>query len=218
MTPFNEFVLSQLPSPPARVLEVGCGPEGGVAPTLAAAGYDVLAIDPRAPEGPLFRPIALEELDDPGPFAAVVASRVLHHVHPLGAALDKLAALAPLLVLDEFAPELLNGPTQDWYERQHRLLAASGQEPPGPPDFDRWRADHQDVIPSNVLLQELRARYEELSLEQRPYLYRWLGGTATEPLEEPLIGADAIHATGVRWVGRSRGLSASSGDAVSCIA
>src|SRR6266542_1582962 len=73
---FTEFALSQLPGPPRRVLEVGCGYQGGVAPALAAAGYDVLAIDPDAAEGPLYRAIALEELDDPGPFDAVVAGRV----------------------------------------------------------------------------------------------------------------------------------------------
>ena len=100
---FSEYVLSQLPPPPRRVLEVGCGPEGGVAPHLAAAGHEVLAIDPDAPEGPLYRRMTIEELDDPGGFDAIVAGRVLHHVRPLGAALDKLATLAPLLVLDEFA-------------------------------------------------------------------------------------------------------------------
>src|SRR6266540_4211333 len=93
---FTAFALSQLPKPPRRVLEVGCGHEGGVAPGLAVVGYDVLAIDPHAPEGPLYRQVSLEELDDPGPFDAVVAGRVLHHVHPLGPALDKLAARSQL--------------------------------------------------------------------------------------------------------------------------
>ena len=48
------FVLSQLPPPPARVLEVGCG-AGELALALDAAGYDVVAVDPRAPDGPIFR-------------------------------------------------------------------------------------------------------------------------------------------------------------------
>jgi hypothetical protein len=200
---FADFVLAHLPPPPARVLEVGCGAEGGVAYALDAAGYDVLAIDPHAPEGPLFRQITLEELDEPGPFDAVVAGRVLHHVAPLGAGLDRLARLALLLVVDEFAPERLNGATQDWYEAQHRTLVASGREPDGPADLDRWRADHPDVAPSETVLAELRARYDELAFERRPYLYRWLGGPATEPLEETLIGAGAIDAVGLRWVGRS---------------
>ena len=203
MTAFTDFVLSQLPPPPARVLEVGCGPEGGVTPALAAAGYDVLGIDPLAPEGELFRPISLEELDDRGPFDAVVASRVLHHVHPLGPALDKLARLAPLLVLDEFAWEQLDAATQDWYENQHRLLSAAGHQPSGPSDLTQWRQEHADIHPSDVLLDELRARYRVTFFERRPYLYRWLGGPATEALEQTLLGAGAIRAIGFRWVGTS---------------
>src|SRR5881628_2920943 len=108
---FTEFALSQLPAPPSRILEVGCGREGGVAPALARAGYDVLAIDPDAPEGELYRQVTLEELDDPGPFDAIVAGRVLHHVQPLAQALDKLVALAPQLIIDEFAWNHMDEPT-----------------------------------------------------------------------------------------------------------
>jgi Methyltransferase domain len=204
MSGFDTFVLSQLPPPPGRVLEVGCGEEGGVAPQLAAAGYDVLAIDPDAPAGPLYRRTTLQELDDAGPFAAVVAGRVLHHVHPLEPALDKLAGLAPLLVLDEFARERIDADAQAWYERQHRALRAAGQEPDGPPDLDEWRARHPDVHPSHVLLAALRERFRELVYEQRPYLYRWLRGVATESLEEGLVASRAIPAIGWRWVGASR--------------
>src|SRR4051812_4801038 len=94
---FTEDALSPLTAAPGRVLEVGCGYEGGVAPALDEAGYDVLAIDPEAPPGPLYRAIELEDLEDPGPFDGVVAGRVLHHVHPLDAALNKLVALSPLI-------------------------------------------------------------------------------------------------------------------------
>jgi len=45
---FADFVLEQLPDSAARVLEVGCGSEGGIARALAAAEYAVLAIDPHA--------------------------------------------------------------------------------------------------------------------------------------------------------------------------
>jgi hypothetical protein len=210
---FTEFALSHLPRPPGRILEVGCGREGGVAPALADAGYDVLAIDPEAPAGPLYRRIALEELDDPGPFDAVVAGRVLHHVHPLGPALDKLTRLAPVLVLDEFASNHMDDTTVDWYERQHRALVAAGADPKGPPDLTAWRAEHQDLHPYETLRSEIDARYEERYFEWRPYFYRWLNGPATEPLEETLIEAGAIRPVGFRYAGVRRDTVRSSADA-----
>src|SRR5919109_1317530 len=132
---FTAFALAQLPAPPRRVLEVGCGREGGVAPDLAAAGHDVIAIDPDAPDGPFYRQTTLEEFDDTQAFDAVVAGRVLHHVQPLAPALDKLVRFAPLLILDEFAWNHMDPATVDWYERQHRALVAAGTEPKGPPDL-----------------------------------------------------------------------------------
>jgi hypothetical protein len=201
---FTEFTLSQLARPPLRILEIGCGWEGGLALELAAAGYDVLAIDPEAPEGKLYRQVTLEELDDPGPFDAVVAGRVLHHVHPLGPALDKLARLARLLVLDEFAWNHMDAPTVDWYESQHRLLVAAGREPKGPSDLGEWCAKHSDLHSYETLRAELDARYEERSFEWRPYFYRWLGGPTSEGLETALIDAGAIRSIGFRYAGVRR--------------
>ena len=210
---FKEYALLQLAPPPGRVLEVGCGHEGGVAPALSAAGYDVLAIDPNAPDGPLYRRVTLEELDDPGPFDAVVAGRVLHHVQPLGAALDKLAGLAPLLLLDEFAWNHMDEPTIEWYESQHRVLVAAGREPNGPPDLGEWRARHSDLHPYETLRTEVDARYEERHFEWRPYFYRWLAGPASESLEEGLIAAGAIRPIGFRYAGVKRETVRSSADA-----
>ena len=201
MTTFADFLLEDLPPPPARVLEVGCGRTGGVTPALVEAGYDVLAIDERAPEGERFRQVTLEQLEEPAEFDAVVAERVFHHVHPLGEALDKVARLAPLFLLDEFAWERIDDSARDWYERQYRALAAAGREPPGPRDLAEWRETWDDLHPSDVLRRELAARFEQRLYEDRPYLYRWLDGPATEPLEQALIDARAIQPIGFRWVG-----------------
>jgi len=200
---FTPFVLSQLPAPPVRVVEIGCGPKGGITPALVAAGHDAIGVDPRAPNGGRFRAIPLEELGEDR-FDAVVGERVLHHVEPLGPALDKLAQLAPLLVLEEFAWEQMDGPTRDWYEAQHRALRAAGVEPVGPSDWARWEDEHVDLHRSDVLRRELAEHYDERHFEWRPYLYRWLGGPATRQLEQGLIDAQGIRPLGFRWVGVSR--------------
>lgn len=210
---FADFVLAQLPRPPARVLEVGCGPEGGIAPTLSGAGYDVLAIDPDAPTGPLYRRIALEQLDDPESFDATAAERVLHHVHPLDPALDKLATLAPLVLVDEFAWNHMDDATIEWYEARHRQLRAAGQAPKAPSVFPEWLARHPDLHPYETLRRELDSRYELRHFEQRPYLYRWLRDPATRALEEAAIAAGTIQPIGWRYAGVRRETVRSSADA-----
>ena len=50
----------------------------------------------------------------------------------------------------------------------------------------------------------LDARYETRDFEWRPYLYRWLGGPATEALEEALIESGALRPIGFRYTGRAR--------------
>src|SRR5688500_8052394 len=111
------FVLGELPPPPARVLEIGCG-AGELAVEVAEAGYEVLAIDPAAPAGPIFRQTTLEKLGDFGAFDAVVASRSLHHIQDLDAAVERMhGLLAPggRLILVEFAWERMDSDTGDWY-------------------------------------------------------------------------------------------------------
>ena len=202
MSDFATFVLEHLPPAPARVLEVGCGNEGGVVATLAASGYDVLGVDPDAPDGPGFLRARFEDVD--GTYDAVVAGRVLHHVNPLDDGIAKLARLAPLLVVDEFARERIDADACDWYAGQHRMLTAAGASPPGPPDLVAWATRHPDLHSPETLLAALGAHYDERTLEWRPYLYRWLDGPSSEALEETLIAVGAIPAIGYRWAGVRR--------------
>lgn len=201
---FLEYALAHLPPPPARVLEVGCGEEGGLTPALAEAGYEVLGIDPEAPEGPLFRRTTLEELDDPGPFDAVVAGRVLHHVVPLGPALDKLVLLAPLLVLDEFASNRIDEAARTWYAGEYCRLEAAGPVPHAPSDLAEWRAAHRGLHSYETLRTELDARYDERDLRWGPYFYRWLRSPETKESEERLIAGGELGPIGYRYVGHRR--------------
>jgi hypothetical protein len=198
---FSDYVLGRLPPPPLRVLEVGCGDQGGVTPALVAAGYDVLAIDPRAPEGPRYRQITLEELE-PEPFDAVVAGRVLHHVTPLAPALAKLAAMAPFLIADEFAFDRIDAAAQQWYERLYSERCAEGAHPEGPPDLGAWRLRHVDLHSSETLLAAVDMVYGTVQLEWRPYLYHWLGDE-TRPLERAAIEVGELQPIGYRFTARA---------------
>ena len=206
-----------MPPPPLRVLEIGCGREGGLVPLLAEAGYDVLGVDPDAPAGERFARTTFQDgarngLLHAGSWDAVVAGRVLHHVNPLGASLDLLASLAPLLVVDEFAPNLVDAAAEDWYEAQHRLLRAAGAEPKGPPTLAEWRTHHPGLHGDDVLLPALRARYDELACERIPFFHRWRGGPSSEALEQSLVDAGAFRPIGYRWAGSSTSTTRSSAD------
>ena len=203
MSDFGTFVLDQLPAPPGRVLEVGCGREGGLVELLARSGYDVLGVDPDAPDGPRYLRARFEAVD--GTYDAVVAGRVLHHVEPLDDGIAKLANLAPLLIVDEFGPNLVDAAARDWYEGQHRMLAAAGADPPGPPDLGAWAERHSGLHADDTVLAALRRHYEERTYERVPYLHRWLSGPSSEALEQTLIGAGALPAIGYRWAGIRRG-------------
>ena len=172
-------------------------------PALVDAGYDTVGVDPRAPGGEPFVRASYQDAALDG-FDAAVAGRVLHHVSPLAEGLDRLAELAPLLLVDEFAWDLIDPPAQEWYEGQHRLLVAAGADPPGPPSLDAWRWRHADLHPHAPLLEALRARWAERALEWVPYLHRWLGGPASEELEAGLVAAGAFPAIGWRWAGVRR--------------
>jgi SAM-dependent methyltransferase len=202
----DAFVLAHLPPTPARVLEVGCG-QGDLARALAAAGHAVTAIDPEAPAGPPFHRVTLEELADPGPFDGVVASRSLHHVESLDAALDRIVALlAPggVLVVNDFAKERLDRPTAAWYLDGRRALAAAGGAP-APDSLEgclrEWEDDHAGLHGYEAMRAALDARFRERFFAWVPYLHHELHEIAPTVTERALIDAGAIQAVGFRYVG-----------------
>jgi SAM-dependent methyltransferase len=219
----KEFVLGQIGDPPARVLEVGCG-KGELARTLARVGHSVTAIDPRAPEGPIFRSVGIEEFYDAEPFDHVVASLSLHHVEDLGRALDKVVdSLRPggTLVVVEFAWDRINEATAEWALERLPAIPPSGK-PSWLERCCRGRAcggeggshDHEDHAgahfagwaeqgfhDSGRMLAELESRFVGRLFAWVPYLYPDLDEATSEADERAAIDAGAINATGFRYVG-----------------
>jgi SAM-dependent methyltransferase len=204
---FESFVLAQLP-PQARILEVGCG-AGDLARGLAAAGHSVTAIDPDAPEGPLFRRVSLEDFDEPGPFVAVVASRSLHHVPDLVAAVEKIDSLllrGGLVVLDDYAKERFDRGTAAWYY-EHRQTIAAGGGPEAPTSLEvcvrEWEFDDSHIHGRAEMKAALDRRFREQFFAWVPYLWRDLEGAASLAGEQAAIDAGVIAATGFRYVGEA---------------
>lgn len=195
------FVKAQLPPAPARVLEVGCG-DGRLARAVHDLGYRVTAIDPAAPEGAIFQPVALEDFADPVEFDAVIARRVLHHIPDLGAALSMLQRLlvsGGRLIVVENAFDRFDAPTATWYLEQRRTTD------PGAPSslqacLAEWAADHAGLHGFAALRRELDRRFTESFFAWTPNLYSELG-EALEHEERTLIEAGAIQATGFVYVG-----------------
>jgi SAM-dependent methyltransferase len=184
------------------VFEVGCG-GGDLARTIADAGYEIVAIDPQAPPGPIFRALPLEEFADPDRFEAVVANRSLHHIAGLAGALDKIAGLlrpSGRLILIEHACDRLDEPTARWFLEQ-RAKIEPGSSQSLEECLAEWREDHAGLHGYAAMREELDRRFTELLFAWMPYLYGELEGTNFESEERRLIESGAIQATGFQYVG-----------------
>jgi SAM-dependent methyltransferase len=217
----EEFVLGQIGDSPTRVLEVGCG-DGELARTLARVGYSVTAIDPQAPEGPIFRRTRIEEFTDPAQFDHIVAILSLHHVEDLGMAVSNMADLlraGGTLVVVEFAWDRIDEATAEW--ALERLPVASPKEKPSwlgrrcqkwargggretrvraESYFAEW-ASEEGFHSSLLIRDELGRRFVERFFEWVPYLYPELREDVSESDESAAIEAGTINSTGFRYVG-----------------
>lgn len=95
---------------------VGCGGRGGHVPSLLAAGFDAVGVDPEAPEALAYRRMPFEEYVGQ-PVDVLVASLSLHHVEDLDLVLDKVCGLlipGGTLIVIEWARESTDEATARW--------------------------------------------------------------------------------------------------------
>ena len=194
----SNFVLSELPACPARVLEVGAG-DGELARALGSAGYEVVAIDP-ASDDPGVRRVTLRDFDDArASFDAAVAVVALHHVEPLEQSCRRLAELVRpggTLVLDEFDVDRFDENAARWWLAQRQ---SAGDEDRTPADVIAFLRHHCHSL--GTMRAALEPWFELGTPVRGPYLYRWNLPPGVQAAEEDDIAAGRLAEIGTRLVG-----------------
>jgi SAM-dependent methyltransferase len=198
----ESFVISHLPDPPSRIFEVGCG-DGELAHTLAERGHTVTAIDPKAPSGPIFRRVSLEDFSEPGRFDAVVANRSLHHIHDLDRGLSKIGELLShdgILVINEFAWDQMDERTARWYlshvpesDTEHHLHIEN---------LGEWIAKHEGLHRAGSMRDALNRYFRQTFFEWTPYIAEdYLESSDLIAEEARFIELGEINPVGFRYTG-----------------
>jgi SAM-dependent methyltransferase len=210
------FVRSNVPLPPGRVVDIGCGPHGGFVPMLREDGYDAIGIDPKAPEEEHYQRVEFERAVLPERIDAVVASTSLHHVDDPAEVVDRIVDALPaggLVVVIEWAWEQFDAETAEWcfarlrdtsdegwLHRRRNGWLASGL---AWPEYLRGWAEQQGVHRGYSLVRLLDERLERRALRPGAYFFPDLADT-TEADERAAINAGAINATRIDYVAIAR--------------
>jgi SAM-dependent methyltransferase len=227
-------VRAALPPAPARVLEVGAG-DGALAARLAAAGWTVVPLDWSEDAVAAARERGLPAVHgdfhayEAPPFEALLFTRSLHHVHPLGAAIERARSLlvtGGLLFAEELAFEEADDSTVNWLAAHEARLQHRGELARDPIvhaeselPLTRWTRHHvedHEVHRGSDLIAAIARAFEIVRVERPPYLFRYLAANLVEneagtraamaarEAERAAIESGSIRAIGLRIIARRR--------------
>jgi SAM-dependent methyltransferase len=198
------------------VVELGCGPIGGLVPMLRSRGYQAVGVDPEAPDDPAYRRIEFEHAETFRNLDAVIASASLHHVAEPAEVIDRVASSLAnngRFVVVEWAWERFDeataawcferlGPNAEagWLHRRRDEWAASEQTWPA---YLRGWAQRERLHEAKALLDLLDERFRREHLTRGPYFFPDLAETTAED-EGDAITAGQIQATRIDYVGTLR--------------
>jgi SAM-dependent methyltransferase len=201
------FLTSHIPDG-AKILEVGCG-GGQVARELLQNGYHVTGIDSdpeviaKAQERGVPAVVAgWPAFSGSADFDAIIFTRSLHHISPVGAAIDRARELLNpqgLLLIEDFAFEEADSATIDWFSK---VLRSEQRRMPSNPVagqlvtdllasndvMEVWRHNRgYDVHPFTLINEAIAARFDIRETQSVPYLYRYLIPVLAETSEAALF-------------------------------
>jgi SAM-dependent methyltransferase len=211
-----QIVAQHVPQAPASIIELGCGPAGGLVPRLQAAGHAVLGVDPDAPDAPAYQQVEFERARLPEQVDAVVACTSLHHVADPGFVIERIAGSlgdAGGVVVIEWDWETFDEKTARWaFERlgpaepetwlHHRRDEWIASAQPWTTYLREWAARDR-LHPARTLLELLDRRFERRALARGPYLFPELVDT-DETDERAAIARGEIRAIRIDYVGALR--------------
>jgi SAM-dependent methyltransferase len=211
-----EFARTILPPAPASVIDLGCGPFGGLVPALRRAGYDACGVDTEAPDEPGYYPVEFEQFTPARPADAVIASTSLHHTADPDVVLDHVrAALRPggaLIVVEWDWPRfdertarwcfarLSDAAEPGWLSRHRDRWRESGR--PWSGYLASWAAE-EGLHPGEALIDALTRQFDTVQLARGPYVFADLDGVTPED-ERAAIDRGELNATGIQFVGARR--------------
>jgi SAM-dependent methyltransferase len=227
-----DFIKRFLPNGRCRILEVGCG-AGELAARLSKDGHAIIAVDTDPESVAAARTIGVDARVatwpdfDEGYFDALLFTRSLHHIHPLGDSIQRAANSltdSGRIIVEDFAYESADEKTLRWFRSGIRLLEATESLAAGDEFLEAvlsktetlkaWHQNHESELHRAAEIDvQLEKVFGPLVRKNAAYYFRYIA-KAIIPTEkrdkilqafaeqEETLGAEgSIVALGRRFVG-----------------